>query len=1511
MKKLVTILAVALVSIGVFAQSPQTMSYQAVVRNSSNALVASTTIGMQISILQKSSTGDPVYIEKHSTTTNANGLATIEIGGGTPVSGRFETIDWSSGPYFLKTETDPTGGSSYSISGTSKLLSVPYALYAEKSGKSGSVDPWLTEGNSLTTVGTNFLGTIDSQPLMFKVYNKEAGYIDFDYNKANTGFGFQTLSSNTTGHSNTANGYEALQSNTTGVQNSAIGKLALSANTEGNNNIALGSEALSYNTSGSFNVAAGTSTMRYNTTGNYNTANGIWSLYNNNKGSYNSAYGTSALQSNIDGNNNTAIGYAADVLTGSLKNATAIGNGAKANTSNEVRIGNKDVSSLYFGTANNLATTTDSVPNMFYDFTTGQLMRSTAAGNDSGNHWTLIGNGGAVSDANFIGTTTNVPFNIKVNSEKAGRIDQFLCNTFFGYQSGNAGPTGKWNTAVGNIALRDNTTGHDNTAIGDEALTFNTTGNSITAIGEGALFRNTTGDENTATGYSALGANMTGKSNTANGVQALLSNKTGDNNTAIGLNALQANLGGGGNTATGSASLLNTIGKSNTGFGFSTLSVNTMGSNNTALGYNANVNSVNINNSTVLGANAIATASNEVRIGNNQVSSLYFGTADNLAVTTDSVPNMFYDHTTGQIMRSTATTTGTGGSDDWKLAGNSGTIDGGTYFIGTTDDVPLNFKVNNILAGRIDHQLGNVFFGSKSGIDNTTGKDNTAIGDKALTSNTTGKSNTANGKEALYTNTTGDSNTANGFQALYSNTTGYYNTATGFSALHLNTTGSFNAAFGDFSLASNTTGTENAAIGSGSLYSNTTGYDNSGLGYGSLYANTTGSGNSAFGARALKDNATGSSNSAFGHLSLAQNTASCNSAFGYWSLSLNTTGSYNAAFGSSSLHSNSTGIYNTAVGGDALSFNTVGDNNASLGTFSLHSNTTGSNNSAFGFKAGNNVTTETNLTFIGANAGINASGYNNATAIGSNAIITGSNTIKLGDNNIMDVKTAGTVTAGTVTYPNTLGNAGDVLKLPISGGNAYWSAPASGGSTTHWDLLGNASTVDGTNFIGTTDNVPLNFRINNVHAGRIDKTLENTFFGYLSGNTAVSGTYNTGTGAYSLASTTTGYNNTAFGRGALQLNTTGTGNTATGYSALVQNADGTCNTANGAQALQNNTSGVNNTSMGYSALINNTTGGNNSAIGLNALQANLGGEGNTATGSGALLYNTTGNYNTGVGYGALYSNTTGSNNTALGNNASVDVNNLTNATALGYNARAAGSNNLILGNNDVNVGIGLSGLIPQNKLEINAAPATNASGLRFRQLIATATPVTNPGTGVLTVDGNGDVIYAIAGSTGSSAHTIGEVYGGGTVFYICDNGQHGLIATPADQSTSMRWDNGTSRFTGSTGDGLFAGAMNTTMIVATQIGDPLAGDFAAKVCADYSVTTGGVTYGDWYLPSKYELNLLFQEPSVVSSIGMASAMYYWSSCENASNTGWVLDSVGNQSYTNKSGTYHVRAVRAF
>lgn len=129
------------------AQSPQKISYQAVIRNSSNQLVINGPVGMRISILQGSASGSNVYIETQSLNTNANGLVSLEIGGGIVVSGNFGTIDWSAGPYFIKTDTDPLGGTNYTITGTTQFLSVPYALYAERSGTPGTPGPAGPQGN--------------------------------------------------------------------------------------------------------------------------------------------------------------------------------------------------------------------------------------------------------------------------------------------------------------------------------------------------------------------------------------------------------------------------------------------------------------------------------------------------------------------------------------------------------------------------------------------------------------------------------------------------------------------------------------------------------------------------------------------------------------------------------------------------------------------------------------------------------------------------------------------------------------------------------------------------------------------------------------------------------------------------------------------------------------------------------------------------------------------------------------------------------------------------------------------------------------------------------------------------------------------------------------------------------------------------------------------------------------------------------------------------------------------
>ena len=158
MKKIYFVLIASILSIFAFAQSPEMMSYQAVVRDAGDNLVTATTIGMQISILKDSINGTAVYVETHAPTTNINGLVSLEIGAGSNVVGTFNAINWSSGPYFIKTETDPTGGTSYTISGTSQLLSVPYALFAKNS--SG----WQTIDDTTHTLNQVGIGTASSYP---------------------------------------------------------------------------------------------------------------------------------------------------------------------------------------------------------------------------------------------------------------------------------------------------------------------------------------------------------------------------------------------------------------------------------------------------------------------------------------------------------------------------------------------------------------------------------------------------------------------------------------------------------------------------------------------------------------------------------------------------------------------------------------------------------------------------------------------------------------------------------------------------------------------------------------------------------------------------------------------------------------------------------------------------------------------------------------------------------------------------------------------------------------------------------------------------------------------------------------------------------------------------------------------------------------------------------------------------------------------------------------------------
>ena len=176
MKKIFAIITAVFLTATIWAQSPQKMSYQAVIRNTSNQLVT-TQVGMKISLLQGTENGTPVYVETQTPTPNANGLVTIEIGGGTPVTGTFAAIVWSAGPYFIKTETAIAPPlTTYTITGTSQLLSIPYALHAKTAETSN--DAVKITGDQTIAGNKTFSGTTKVIPPVNATDAATKAYVD-------------------------------------------------------------------------------------------------------------------------------------------------------------------------------------------------------------------------------------------------------------------------------------------------------------------------------------------------------------------------------------------------------------------------------------------------------------------------------------------------------------------------------------------------------------------------------------------------------------------------------------------------------------------------------------------------------------------------------------------------------------------------------------------------------------------------------------------------------------------------------------------------------------------------------------------------------------------------------------------------------------------------------------------------------------------------------------------------------------------------------------------------------------------------------------------------------------------------------------------------------------------------------------------------------------------------------------------------------------------------------------
>jgi hypothetical protein len=635
LRGLVALFAIAISLSSILAQAPQKMSYQAVIRNSSNALVTSTSIGMRISILQGSLSGTAVYVETQTQSTNANGLVTLEIGAGTVVSGTFSSIDWATGPYFIKTETDPTGGTSYTIVGTSPLLSVPYALYAKTSGSS-SPGPQGVTGATGSTGATGTTGNIGATGTKGSTgATGLTGSIGLTGNTGATGVtgntGLQGIQGNTGATGATGNtGVQGLQGNTgatgaTGTQG-ALGNIGATGATgtqglQGNIGVtgATGAQGLQGNIGAT--GATGTQGLQGNTgaTG----AIGAQGLQGNTGAT--GATGAQGLQGNtgatgttggqgVQGNTGVTGATGAQGVQGNLGATGATGSpGVKGNTGNTGVTGATGTQGIQGNTGTTGATGTQGVQGItgatgatgtqgLQGITGATGLQGTvgatgATGADGSlTAWRLLGNTGTIDGTNFIGTTDNVALNFRVNNLNAGKIGLTEGNTMFGYMSGSAISSGISNTGIGNSALLSNNSGSNNTAVGHDALKLNTTGGQNTALGDITLNKNTTGGLNTALGYASLAENTIGYSNTAVGYDALLYNTTGHENTAIGGWAMHFNTTGNLNTSYGrSAGYKNTTGSNNTIIGTEAGYNNSTGSNNLFLGYQAGYNETGSN----------------------------------------------------------------------------------------------------------------------------------------------------------------------------------------------------------------------------------------------------------------------------------------------------------------------------------------------------------------------------------------------------------------------------------------------------------------------------------------------------------------------------------------------------------------------------------------------------------------------------------------------------------------------------------------------------------------------------------------------------------------------------------------------------------------------------------------------------------------------------------------------------------------------------------------------------
>jgi len=638
----------------------------------------------------------------------------------------------------------------------------------------------------------------------------------------------------------------------------------------------------------------------------------------------------------------------------------------------------------------------------------------------------------------------------------------------------------------------------------------------------------------------------------------------------------------------------------------------------------------------------------------------------------------------------------------------------------------------------------------------------------------------------------------------------------------------------------------------------------------------------------------------------------------------NSTNNNNIGIGSGALNAIS-GNRNTAVGKESLSTAVNASNNTAIGYQSLITNQTGDKNTA-----------------IGSGSDVGSTNLKNATAIGYNAIVNSSNTIQLGDANVTSVNTSGTITAGGFNGPLT-GNA----ITATTAGNITATTNTTLTSLSNLTSVGTLTslTVSGTTTLNNTLAVGNNTTLSGtltVASGKLT-TLNGGLQNY--GSITSTGTF--------INSGATALNNTLAVAGITTINNNATITGTTNIRGLLTTSGGITNTGSlintGALTVNGNGTITGTLDIGGDLTVLGSITGTSSWKGDKIAIAYGGTNAKTAQ---AAITNLTGNQTSGhylrsngnnaILSALLASDLTGSTLSSTVTNSSLtSVGTLTSLTVTGTTALKGISNTGTITNTGSLINTGaltvngngtITGTLTLPSLTASTLLGTNGSSQLGTvsltgDITTTGLVATLSNTGVIsgtygsstavpqiTVDSKGRITTITttsitASGGGTISHTIGESYGGGIVFYVYDNGNHGLIAATSDQSAGIRWNGGSYTNTRARADGVGAGLKNTALIIANQAAvDGSA--FAATLCNEYTVTVDGVTYGDWYLPSKHELDLLYLQKTVVG--GFANS-FYWSSTEFDDDLAWCqyFNTGSRANYDKDYLPGYVRAIRAF